>query len=160
ILFLATGTFGQCAADYSPPCQVFSRTPLVFVATVTRTSFSPTYQRGEGNDVWNYRDRVAHLTIETIFRGKLGPEVDIVATEILPTPITLPNGQPGSKMMSDWDCDYTFKQGGRYLVYAYPRKTNDGTLTVPFNRTRLMADAADDLAYIRGLSDAPPGGRI
>jgi hypothetical protein len=160
VFLLTNGLFAQCIFDPSPPCHLFARTPVVFVGTVTRASYSPTYQRGEGENLWNYRDRIAHFSVEETFRGKLGAEVDIVATEILPTPMTFPNGAPGTKSMSDHDCEYKFKEGERYLVYASFRTPNDGTLSVSLNRTAPIANAADDLAYIRGLNGAPPGGRI
>lgn len=156
LLLLTQAICAQCIFDPSPPCQVFSRTQIVFVGTVTRASYSPTYRK----DDWDCRDRIAHFSVEESFREKIGPEVDIVATEILPTPTTLSNGRPGSRYLSDHDCDYRFKEGERYLVYASFRPTLDGTLRVPLNRTRPIANAADDLAYIRGLSGAPPGGRI
>jgi hypothetical protein len=150
----------QCMFDPAPACQIFSRTPVVFTGVVTRASYSATYQRGEGDDRWDYRDRIAHFTVEETLRGKLGPEVDVIATEILPTTFTLPNGSTNVKTMSDFDCNYRFKEGERYLVYAQFRKANDGTLEVPFNRTRPLADAADDLAFIHGLASAEAGGRI
>jgi hypothetical protein len=125
LLSLSLSLKAQCMFDPAPACQLFWRTPVVFVGVATRTSFSATYQKGEKEDHWDYRDRVAHFTVEETFRGKLGPEVDVIATEILPTAITLPNGSSGIKTMSDFDCSYTFKQGERYLVYAQLRGTND-----------------------------------
>jgi len=151
--------------DPSPPCQAFWQAEVVFTGVVTQSSYSATYQgklnRGtDGEDLWNFRDRIAHFSVESIFRGKLGPQVDVIAQEILATPITLPDGRPGMRTMSDYDCNYTFKEGQRYIVYAHFRKTNDGTLWVGFNRTRPLAQAEDDLAFIRALDHAEPGGLI
>jgi hypothetical protein len=150
----------QCMFDPSPPCQAFSRAEVVFSGVVTQASYSATYQRGEGENRWNYRDRIAHFAVDNVFRGKLGSQVDVIATEIMTTPITLPDGSAGMKTMSDADCDYKFKEGERYLVYAQFRKTNDGSLSVSYNRTRLFAQAVEDLEYIRGLDQAGPGGRV
>jgi hypothetical protein len=160
LLCFAIVVSAQCEMDSSPPCQVFWRAQVVFSGVVTRASYSETYAKGEGDDRWNYRDRIAHFTVEETFRGKVGPEVDVIATEILPTPTTLADGSPGVKAMSDFDCDYKFKQGARYLVYAQVSQTNDGSLRVGFNRTRPLAQAADDLEFIRGLDGSEPGGRI
>jgi hypothetical protein len=150
----------QCMFDPSPPCQAFSQAEVVFSGVVTQASYSATYQKGEGEDRWNNRDRIAHFSVDSVFRGMLGTQVDVIATEILPTPITLRDGSPGSKTLSDFDCDYRFKEGERYIVYAQFRKTNDGSLRVGLNRTRLFAQALEDLEFIRGLDQAGPSGRI
>jgi hypothetical protein len=160
LLCLTVSLNAECMGDPSPPCEIFWRAQVVFIGTVTRASYSETYQKGEGEDRWNYRDRIAHFTVEESFRGKIGPEVDVIAIEMLPTPTTLGDGSAGTKMMEDSDCNYKFKQGERYLVYAQLRKTNDGTLMVGFNRTRPLAQAEDDLAFIRALDHAEPGGLI
>ena len=160
LVCLAGSLRAQCMIDPSPPCQAFWRAEVVFSGVVTQASYSVTYQRGEGKNLWNYRDRIAHFSVDGIFRGKLGPQVDVVATEILPTPTTLPDGSPGTKTMSDYDCDYKFQEGERYIVYAQFRKTDDGSLSVGYNRTRPMAQAGEDLEFIRGLDQAGSGGRL
>jgi hypothetical protein len=150
----------DCMGDPSPPCQAFWRAEVVFSGTVTQARYSATYQRGEGENKWNYRDRIAHFSVDSVFRGKLGPQVDVIATEIMPTPITLPDGSPGTKAMGESDCDYKFTEGVRYIVYAQFRKTNHGSLSVGYNRTRPLALAVEDLEFIRGLDQAGAGGRV
>ena len=58
------------------------------------------------------------------------------------------------------DCGYGFVTGLRYLVYA--SKTSTGTLsTESCSRTRPLEDAAEDVAYLETLAQAPPpGGRV
>ena len=153
-------TMALCISDPSPPCQAFWTTEVVFTGTVTRVFYSDIYQKGEGENRWNYRDRVAHFSVESVFRGKLGAEVDVIATEFMPIPITFADGSLGSKAMAESDCEYKFKEGERYLVYARFRKVNDGSLMVPYNRTRPLAQAAEDLDFIRGLEGSLSGGRI
>jgi hypothetical protein len=61
--------------------------------------------------------------------------------------------------LGDADCGYGFRLGGQYLVYAYRQK--DGSLyTGICSRTRPLSEAADDLAYIRGLSSTKPGATV
>ncbi len=146
--------------DPSPPCQAFWRAEVVFTGTVVQSSYSATYQKGEGVGKWNYRDRIAHFSVDELFRGKVGREVDVIATEILPTPITYPNGSSGMKAMGESDCEYTFKEHERYLVYAQFRKTGNGSLWVGYNRTRPLVDATEDLKYIRALDQSRPLARV
>lgn len=150
----------SCMMDPSPPCQAFWRAEVVFSGTATKVFYSATYQKGEGEEKWNYRDRIAHFTVDDIFRGKIGRQVDVIASEIMATPIKLADGSPGFKAMGESDCEYKFKEGERYIVYAHFRKTNDGTLWVSYNRTRPLSQADEDIEFIRGLKDAAAGGRV
>jgi hypothetical protein len=64
-----------------------------------------------------------------------------------------------SALVIDLDyCGYRFKEGERYLVYAQ-RNPNNKKLDVRAGntRTRPVSEAAEDLAYIRGLASAEPG---
>ncbi len=150
----------SCAHDQSPPCQSFWQADVVFTGTVVRTSYSDTYERSDGGGKWNYQDRIAHFSVDEVFRGKLEGQVSVVATVALVTAYVLPNGTSGSKWRSDADCAYKFKDGERYLVYATFRKTGDGTLSVGYNRTRPVAESVADLRYIRSLGQSRPLGRV
>lgn len=155
VIFTGICVRASCGSDPSPPCQAFWTAEVVFTGTVTQVSHSATYEKGEGADKWHYQDRITRFTPDEVFRGTIGKQVDVVASVTMPTPIILPDGSPGSKSTSG-DCEYKFNQGERYIVYARFRKTNDGTLWVGYNRTRPLAQADDDLRFIRGLSQAPP----
>jgi hypothetical protein len=57
------------------------------------------------------------------------------------------------------DCGFDFKEGRSYLVYAYRHR--DGWLTASIcSRTRLLSDAAEDLAFFAALPASAPGGRV
>jgi 5-hydroxyisourate hydrolase-like protein (transthyretin family) len=58
------------------------------------------------------------------------------------------------------DCGYGFKQGGQYLVYAHRNDKDKRLYTGICSRTRPLAEAADDLAFIRSLATAEPTGII
>ncbi len=49
-------------------------------------------------------------------------------------------------------CGYAFKQGERYLVYARRNSAGTGWVTGICSRTRLLADAGDDLQFLQTLS--------
>ena len=162
LLLLSVGISARasCVMDPSPPCQAFWRAEVVFSGTATQVFYSATYQKGEGQDRWNHRDRIARFTVDDSFRGQLGKQVDVIATEIIATPTTLADGSPGMKAMGETDCEYKFKEGERYLVYAHLRKPGDGTLWVGYNRTRPLSEAAEDLEFIRGLKNSEAGARV
>src|SRR5207253_2413247 len=57
------------------------------------------------------------------------------------------------------DCGYDFHAGTDYVVYAY--KNAAGQLETGIcSRTRPLADAAEDVAYIHAVATAPPTGEI
>ena len=151
----------SCMIDIAPPCQAFWAADVVFVGTVVEVTYSEKYRTGAGEDAWDRRDRVARFSVEEVFRGEAGADLRITATEILPTPITLPDGSPGAKHISTSDCEYTFKAGERYVVYAGFDKSRPARLRVGLNRSRLAAQAAEDFAFLRGLKSADPStGRV
>src|SRR6266536_4906753 len=84
LLCLAIGLNAQCMMDPSPPCQAFWQSEVVFSGVVMRSSYSATHQEDvhqgkDGEDLWNFRDRIAHFAVESVFRGKLGSQVDVIA---------------------------------------------------------------------------------
>lgn len=61
--------------------------------------------------------------------------------------------------MGGGDCGYHFERGVRYIVYSY--KEPDGRLSTGIcSRTKLLADAVEDLAYFDGLVEAKPLARV
>jgi hypothetical protein len=74
------------------------------------------------------------------------------------------NASPGTIQITTGlgggDCGYGFVTGRQYLVYA--SKTQSGRLsTGSCSRTRPLEDAAEDVAYLATLAQAPPaGGRV
>jgi hypothetical protein len=147
----------SCVGDWAPPCQAFWSADVVFVGTVVELTYSEKYQKRLGaDDPWDARDRLARFQVEEVFRGEAAREVTITATEILATPVKLADGSPGTKFTSGGDCEYRFKPGERYVVYARLDGARAGTLRVGFNRTRPAAQAAEDFAFLRGLKTADP----
>jgi len=142
--------------DISPPCQAVWRADVVFIGAVVEHTYSEKYRSKRGEEEWDMRDRAALFAVEEVFRGEVGPQVAITATEILPTPVKLDNGLQGTKHTTTADCEYHFKQGERYVVYANFDRTRAGSLRVRLNRTRTLAQAAEDLTFLRGLKSADP----
>jgi hypothetical protein len=151
----------SCMMDIAPPCQAFWYADVVFIGTAVEVSYSEKYRKDFGGEAWDARDRMARFEVEEVFRGEAGRQAVITATEILMTPIKLPDGSPGMKHTSGGDCEYRFKAGERYVVYANFDKTSAGRLRVGLNRSRTLAQAAEDIAFLRGLKTADPStGRV
>lgn len=152
----------SCVIEVGAPCQTFWSADVVFVGTVVEVTYSEKYQRKVGDDEpWDARDRLTRFHVEEVFRGEAGREATISATEILATPIKLPDGSPGMKMISSGDCEYRFQTGERYVVYAGFDKARAGRLRVGLNRTGPASKAAEDFAFLRGLKSADPStGRL
>jgi hypothetical protein len=56
-------------------------------------------------------------------------------------------------------CSYTFKAGGKYLVYASKTEASGLTATI-CSRTRPIADAEEDLRYLSTIGTPGTGGRV
>lgn len=138
ILFLSSiaAVACSCVDMGAGVCQTFWVTPAVFSGRVVEISDVP---RGEGTNVFLSK-RVKFAIIDA-FRGVTGETVDVLT------------GSGGG------DCGYRFEMNESYLVYGW--KNDEGNFSTGIcSRTRKLSDAVDDLAYIRGLADAKPGGSI
>ncbi len=118
------------------PCQAYWEASVVFAGTV---NFSSTVTPKAGK--YQFSSRLVRFTVDEAFRGLSGTKAEVMTG------------------LGDADCGYGFRLGGQYLVYAY--RQEDGKLyTGICSRTRPLSDATDDLAYMRGLGGAEPGGTI
>jgi len=118
-----------------PPCQEFSRADAVFIGVVNRAVREP---NNTNLVIGPYMRSTIYFTIEEAFKG-VG----------------------GTALVLELDhCGHFFKENERYLVYAHRYNTNQLDVRVGNTRTRPVAEAKEDLDYIRGLSSAEPGSRV
>lgn len=124
----------DCAAN-PPPCEAFWHADAVFAGTVVG---SRTINVKDGE--FTFPMRLVRLTVEQPLRGMKSTEVEV---------------RTG---MGGGDCGYEFRLGQRYLVYAH---WQDEQLTTSIcTRTRLLSEAADDLAFIRAVPSSNANGLI
>jgi hypothetical protein len=120
-----------------PPCQATWQADAVLSARVLSIEAVVAGEPTEG--AW--RSRRVRMRVTEVFRNVAVAEVDVFT------------GSGGG------DCGYNFAVGSDYLIYAY-RHPNDGRLgTGICSRTRSLADAADDLRYLRGPARQMAPGR-
>lgn len=122
-------TFGGVA-----PCQEYWKTDTIFTGTMVGSA-KVTVSDGDDKTAI-YEQRLVRFAVVESFRGAPTAQAEVVT------------GWGGG------DCGYGFRNGETYLVYAH-RDEKDGRLyTSICTRTRPLAQAAEDLAYIRGLATA------
>jgi hypothetical protein len=122
-----------------PPCQNYFRVDAVFVGAVQAIDVRKLPL--EGLDDRLFDRKLVHLSIERAARGVQGSGVDVWTG------------------MGGGDCGFDFKVGQRYVVYAYRNK--DGALgTGICSRTRVLSEAAEDLAYLSAIPAIGKGARV
>ena len=119
-----------------PPCEAVWQAGLVFSGKVTEIVSLEPSRPGLPPELAPKRIRFA---INEAFRGTDTKEIE------------LQSRGGGSGM-----CDFDFRVGEEYLVYAHHRGDALGWATSTCSRTRLLRNAAEDLAYLR-LSDSEKG---
>ena len=132
----STKIFACSCAGPALPCADYWKASAVFIGTVS-SSTTTTYKLEERE----FDGRVIHFAVDRAFRDVNGAEVDVITG------------------MGGGDCGYDFRVGGQYLVYAH-RIANNQLATGICSRTRLLSEAADDLAYFDGLAKAKGGAEI
>jgi hypothetical protein len=118
-----------------PPCQAAWTADVVFAGTVA--SMSPIDDESLGAP---YQSMLVKFNVERGFVNATAGPVEIVT------------GMSSS-------CGYSFKAGGKYLVYA--SKTESSRLTTSIcSRTRPIAEAQEDLRYLTTMGASGSGGRV
>lgn len=132
LLILTNATQASCPHIVQhPPCIEFGRADAVFTASAIEVQTKPQRFGGVPPPI------VARLKIEEIFKGIEEKEIVL-----------------------DLDhCGYQFKQGEKYLIYAH-RRDDKLNVRIGTTRTKLLAEASDELEYLRGLQRGEPQAQI
>jgi carboxypeptidase family protein len=148
---LRTAAACSCGAAANPPCAAVWRADAVFVGTVV----DRTPERVGGSLSWAVHKVAVHQTL----RGSVDSFITLVPG-FRPTAeqIAASQSRPEESMMIS-TCDYDFKMGRQYVIYA--RRTADGRWTTSMcTGTKPIEDAAADLDYIASIPLAQPTGRV
>ena len=125
------------------PCEAYGSADAVFLGT----TMSVERRKVDSFEIERRRvdagERVSPVTyrfaVQESFGGINGAEVEIGT------------GSGGG------DCGYGFVQGGQYVVYAYRDKRTDRLSTSICTRTRPVAEASEDLAFLRAVPSRAAG---
>jgi hypothetical protein len=140
-LFVTPATSEACTCIPSgPPCQAVWDAPLVFTGRVTE--IIPLSPESPGMPPHLGPKRIRFAITES-FRGSDDKSVEL-------------HSRGGGSGM----CEYPFRAGHDYLVYAHNRGDAAGWTTSICTRTRELRDAGDDLAYLRLPSEQKGTSRI
>jgi hypothetical protein len=116
------------------PCEEYWKRDAVFVGEVTALK--------SARDAQGWQARLVTLTVTEAFRGVTGAEISLTTG------------------MSGGDCGFGFLQGGQYLVYAYRNKQSGQLSASICSRTRKLAEAENDLVYLRSLGKGKTGAYV
>src|SRR5262249_30760270 len=128
-----------CDCGYAgAPCKAFANTPTVFAGRVAR--ISTINRKTQAGD--DFKDRLVFFGVDRSYRGWQANSAEVVT------------GWGGG------DCGYDFREGVRYLVYAYPYAETRKLYTGICQRTRPLSEAAEDLEYLDKKDDPSHGAGI
>jgi Carboxypeptidase regulatory-like domain len=120
------------------PCESYGTASAVFVGTAVSVR-GVERPRTADLDTW-YDKRVYKFSVEQSYSGVDGTEVEIST------------GTGGG------DCGYRFEIGERYLIYAHSYQNRLSTNIC--SRTKALATANEDLAFLGNLSSSPAGASV
>ena len=143
ILFIAAHQvlLGCSCLMWGPPCQEAWQYESVVVARVLDID-EPEEAGGNPREP-NWTPR----------RVKLYVKENLLGRQVAKTTMEVWTGRGGG------DCGYSFHRGETYVIYAH-RASTDKLIAGTCSRTRPESEAAEDLAYFRGLQQRPSSGEI
>jgi hypothetical protein len=122
--------FGCSCMMSGPPCQATWTADVVFVGTVVSI---------EQIDLQS-SSAIVKLQVERGFVNSVTGGVVVLT-------------------MGPGNCSYSFKAGGKYLVYASRTESSELTTSI-CSRTRPIAEAQEDLRYLTTMGASGSGGRV
>jgi hypothetical protein len=141
VLLSCSTVVSACScANERPPCEGFGSAKAVFIGRVIGAK-EQRQERAQDGSTTTYDVGEIYFKVEESFLGVKGARV------------VIHSGTGGG------DCGYWFLRGQRYLVYAYG-ESQDSLGTNICTRTRLLADAGEDLEFLRNLPRQGTGSRI
>ena len=149
---LLASTADACSCYANPPCAAAWKADAVFIARVAYSAMEP----AGGKLRWS----VHRLNVDQVFLGEVDSSLTFTPHE-KPTQQQIDNAaaHAGDVGYAGSSCDFNFKEGETYLVFA--RRTADGRWTTSIcDGTRPLSEAADQVAYLESIPQLHPDGRI
>jgi hypothetical protein len=132
----ATANVFACSCIGTPtPCSSYAAAKAVLVGSVRSVE---AWTDGVDGEVAAVRNVYVH--VEKTFKGSVGAELPLRSYNT--------------------SCDFDFKQGQRWLLYAYYDDQKKIWRISSCDRSTLIEEAADDLAFLQGLPSAASATRL
>lgn len=136
VALLCSGRAFACGCEKpGPPCKAFGEASVVFIGTVKDVTEGARKQKPDGEV--DFTPRLFKFSVEESFSGTPPKEAEVATS------------------FEGDNCGYPFVKGASYLVYAYRDEKDDRLYTSSCTRTQRVANASEDLQYLRGLASAP-----
>lgn len=143
LAFLSVGSAGVAVActcfGTASACGSYLSADAVFVGSVQRIELPPA-EKGEDGEEY-VAGQIAYIQVEKAFKGMKWQTQVIFRTE-------------------GTSCDPEYKEGQRWLFYAYYDRKSKQWGTQACDRNTLVEHAADDLLYLQGLPASAQKTRI
>lgn len=138
LFLINSSTVYACSCGgYPTACTAYASADAVFIGSVQKIQ-NKTRKDDSGNEY--IAGQIAHIQVEKVFKG-------IKETEAI---------------FRSWgtSCDAIYKEGERWLFYAYYDKKSKSWGIRACDRSTLIENAADDLLYLQGLPTSAQKTRI
>ncbi|MCM3874730.1 MAG: hypothetical protein ND895_28890 [Pyrinomonadaceae bacterium] len=132
-----------CTCAEISPCEAYASAAVVFMGQAKRTSVASTTSHLPSNAMSTTLTSGSPVTlfkVERAFRGVSAETIEISG--------------------GGTTCDYYFRQGERYLVYAYQDSDAKTFHTTICSGTAPLSEAKADLTYLIRVMKSPSGGTV
>jgi hypothetical protein len=144
VLLLLPSVASACTCGGQAPCEAYAGASVVFVGRVTQTGLKSTFEGFPENAMsttsTNSGVTAARFNVEEAFLGVSGVRIDI-------------SGE-------GTNCDFEFKPGERYLIFAYKDPKTTTFHTNICSGTAPLDQSNESLAYLRKVAKQPRGGTV
>jgi hypothetical protein len=130
LLLITPDVANGCSCGGSPTvCESYAAAQAVFIGVVQKVEQHESKEsRGAGATI---SGQTAHVQVERVFKGK--DEAEVIFRS------------------GNTSCDVFYKEGQRWLFYAYQDEKSRAWRISPCDRSTLVENAADDLLYLQAL---------
>jgi hypothetical protein len=139
LLFIAPNIANGCSCGGAPTiCESYASADAVFIGSVQKVEQDEAKKNGETGATSS--GQIAHVQVERVFKGNDESEVIFRS--------------------GNTSCDVFYKEGQRWLFYAYYDKKSQAWRIAPCDRSALIEKAADDLLYLQALPTSAQKTRV
>jgi len=139
LLLITPDVANGCTCSGAPTiCGAYASADAVFIGSVQKVEQLEPKKNGEQSEIFS--GQIAHVQVERVFKG------EDISEAVFHAGLT--------------SCDPIYKEGQRWLFYAYYDKKSQAWRIHACDRSTLIEKAADDLLYLQALPDSAQKTRL